>query len=112
MGSCVPTGWQKGAWLVALRVLIVDDNRDAADSLAQLVGLWGYAVHVAYDGEEALQKAIEIAPDETEAETWLIAFQLFPFQLLAFQLLAFQFLPCSWCSRRRPYRKPNRKNCL
>ena len=36
------------------RVLIVDDCRDAADSLALLVKLWGYAPAVAYDGPSAL----------------------------------------------------------
>ena len=35
-------------------VLVVDDNRDSADSLAQLVGLWGYRPVVAYDGASAL----------------------------------------------------------
>ncbi len=40
-----------------LRVLIVDDCRDAADSLAWLVKLWGYAPAVAYDGPSALALA-------------------------------------------------------
>jgi CheY-like chemotaxis protein len=35
-------------------VLVVDDNRDAADSLAILAGLWGYRTSVAYDGPTAL----------------------------------------------------------
>src|SRR5215213_1738467 len=35
-------------------VLVVDDNRDCADSLALLVGLWGYRAVVAYDGPSAL----------------------------------------------------------
>src|SRR5437660_958453 len=39
------------------RLLIVDDNRDAADSLALLVGLWGYVPRVAYDGPTALALA-------------------------------------------------------
>ena len=34
----------------AVRVLVVDDNRDAADSLGTLLGLWGYDYRVAYDG--------------------------------------------------------------
>ena len=38
----------------AVRVLVVDDNRDAADSLQTLLQLEGYAVDVAYDGEQAL----------------------------------------------------------
>ena len=38
-------------------VLVVDDNRDAADSLAAVVGLWGYRPAVAYDGRSALEAA-------------------------------------------------------
>lgn len=33
-----------------LRVLVVDDNRDAADSLAMLCRMWGYEVQSAYNG--------------------------------------------------------------
>ena len=33
-----------------LRVLIVDDNHDAADTLAILVEAWGHEARVAYDG--------------------------------------------------------------
>ena len=36
-------------------VLVVDDNRDAADSLGELLGAMGLGVQVAYSGEEALQ---------------------------------------------------------
>jgi len=35
-------------------VLVVDDNRDAAESLAELVALFGHSVEVAYDGASAL----------------------------------------------------------
>jgi PAS domain S-box-containing protein len=38
----------------AQRVLIVDDNRDAADSLSALLSLLGAEVEVAHDGPEAL----------------------------------------------------------
>ena len=37
------------------RVLVVDDNRDAADSLALLLHLMSIDVHVVYDGLEALE---------------------------------------------------------
>ena len=37
------------------RVLVVDDNRDAADSLAQLLELMGAEVYVAYSGKGALE---------------------------------------------------------
>lgn len=39
---------------LALRVLVVDDNRDAADTLADLLRICGAAVRVGYDGEQAL----------------------------------------------------------
>jgi PAS domain S-box-containing protein len=39
----------------ALRVLICDDNRDAVDSLAMLLGMWGHEVHKAHDGPTALK---------------------------------------------------------
>ncbi len=39
------------------RVLVVDDCRDAADSLGFLLGLWGYQPAVAYDGPAALALA-------------------------------------------------------
>lgn len=46
-----------------MRILIVDDNRDAADSLATLVELWGHAPRVAYDGHDGLAAACEQYPD-------------------------------------------------
>jgi DNA-binding response OmpR family regulator len=44
------------------RVLVVDDNPDAADSLAMLLEALGNDVRVAYDGEEAVDKAMEFSP--------------------------------------------------
>jgi CheY-like chemotaxis protein len=38
-----------------MRILIVDDDRDSADSLATLAGLWGHETRTAYDGAAALQ---------------------------------------------------------
>ncbi len=46
-----------------LRVLVVDDNRDAADSLATLLGLWGYDYRVAYDGATGWEVACAYRPD-------------------------------------------------
>lgn len=40
-----------------LRVLIVEDNPDSAETLRVLVKLWGHEVRVARDGEEGLQEA-------------------------------------------------------
>ncbi|HEY2336105.1 MAG TPA: ATP-binding protein [Burkholderiales bacterium] len=45
------------------RVLVVDDNVDAADSLAQILRLEGFEVRAAYDGENALHAAAELRPD-------------------------------------------------
>ena len=45
------------------RVLVVDDNEDAADSLATLLGVLGYTVRVAYDGPDAIVAADEFRPD-------------------------------------------------
>ncbi len=46
-----------------LRVLIVDDLRDAADSLAILLRLDGCETHVAYDAAQGLARARELRPD-------------------------------------------------
>ncbi|MGE3772332.1 MAG: ATP-binding protein [Gammaproteobacteria bacterium] len=45
------------------RVLIVDDNEDAADSLAMLLSLAGHEVRTAYDGHQALEVAGGFAPE-------------------------------------------------
>jgi CheY-like chemotaxis protein len=45
------------------RVLVVDDNRDAADTLAELVELFGHDVEVAFDGPSAIAKARAREPD-------------------------------------------------
>lgn len=44
------------------RVLVVDDNRDAADNLAMLLRSHGLQVHVAYDGARALELADTAQP--------------------------------------------------
>ena len=45
------------------RILIVDDNKDAAQSLAMLLSIQGHTTQVAYSGEEALQRAVDFQPD-------------------------------------------------
>jgi PAS domain S-box-containing protein len=45
------------------RVLIVDDNRDSADSLAMLLKVMGHEVGTAYDGEQAVAAAEALRPD-------------------------------------------------
>jgi two-component system, chemotaxis family, CheB/CheR fusion protein len=46
-----------------LRVLVVDDNKDAANSTAKLLGLVGHEVQVAYSGPAALREAVSFRPD-------------------------------------------------
>jgi signal transduction histidine kinase len=47
----------------ALRVLVADDNVDAAESLSILLQLAGHEVRVAYDGEQAVHVAGAFRPD-------------------------------------------------
>jgi len=44
-------------------MLIVDDNRDAADSLGMLMKAMGNDTRVAYDGSEALAIALQFHPE-------------------------------------------------
>jgi CheY-like chemotaxis protein len=46
-----------------LRILIVDDNRDAVESLAVLLALKGYETKLAHDGFEAIEQAGSYRPD-------------------------------------------------
>jgi PAS domain S-box-containing protein len=45
------------------RVLVVDDNHDAADSLARMLRIMGHDVQVAYDGEQGVQAAGNWLPE-------------------------------------------------
>ena len=47
----------------ALRVLIVDDNRDGADALGLLAEELGHEVHVTYGGKQALDVATAFRPN-------------------------------------------------
>ncbi|WP_165064932.1 response regulator [Paludisphaera rhizosphaerae] len=55
MDSIAPTG--------VARILIVEDNRDTADTTAMLLRMHGYEVAVAYDGRSAIQTATGFDPD-------------------------------------------------
>jgi CheY-like chemotaxis protein len=46
-----------------LRMLVVDDNGDSAESLAMLLSLAGHETHVAHSGPEALVRAEALKPD-------------------------------------------------
>jgi CheY-like chemotaxis protein len=45
------------------RVLVVDDNMDAADMLVMMLQMFGHQVQAAYTGETALERAVEYQPD-------------------------------------------------
>ena len=45
------------------RILVVDDNQDAADSMAMLLGIEGYEVRVEHSGQAALETAARFRPD-------------------------------------------------
>ena len=45
------------------KVFVVDDNRDAADTLGMFLTLEGYDVRVAYDGDDAIEKAHDFQPE-------------------------------------------------
>jgi len=45
------------------KILIVEDEREAEEALANTLTLWGYEAIAALDGEEALQKVAAEHPD-------------------------------------------------
>ncbi len=45
------------------RILVIDDNHDAADTLREVLEFWGYEVSVAYDGRHAVADARRFRPD-------------------------------------------------
>src|SRR5437762_11646846 len=45
------------------RILVVDDNRDAADALAKLIRSFGHEVRAVYGGKEALEETASFLPD-------------------------------------------------
>lgn len=45
------------------RLLVVDDNRDAAESMSMPLQMWGHDVAFAYDGPSALEKAEQWQPE-------------------------------------------------
>ena len=47
----------------ARRILVVDDNRDAAESLAKLLTIAGHETHTVFDGQEALSAVDTFKPD-------------------------------------------------
>lgn len=45
------------------RLLVVDDNKDAAESMSMLLEMWGHEVAFAYDGPSALETAQQWRPE-------------------------------------------------
>ena len=54
---------EEPAALSSHRILVVDDNRDSADSLAKLLRLFGNDVRTAYEGRQAVLVAQAYQPD-------------------------------------------------
>ena len=52
-------------------MLIVDDNRPTANSLATILRVWGHEVSVAHDGFAALEAASEFNPQVVLADVGL-----------------------------------------
>ena len=48
---------------VSRRVLVVDDNVDSAETMAEILKLWGHDVRTAHDGPGALEAARAYRPD-------------------------------------------------
>ncbi len=48
---------------VRLRILVVDDNEDAAASLTRMLELMGHEVHIAFDGVECIREAGRFHPE-------------------------------------------------
>jgi len=46
-----------------LRVLVADDNKDSARSMAKLIGLWGYDVQSIYTHHGAIAACHDFRPD-------------------------------------------------
>jgi CheY-like chemotaxis protein len=56
VSNCVASGPKR-------RILVVDDNRDSAESMAEMLHLFGNEVAVAHDGLEAIEQAGTFRPE-------------------------------------------------
>ena len=45
------------------RIVVVDDNPDAANTLATILRMSGHEVHIATDGHSAIELAIRVRPE-------------------------------------------------
>ncbi len=53
------------------RVLVVEDNTDGRETMAELLRLWGYEVESAKDGQEGVEKALAWQPDRAVVDIGL-----------------------------------------
>jgi DNA-binding response OmpR family regulator len=44
-------------------VLVVDDNRDVAETMAELLQFWGHKTRVAFTGQAAIEEAARYHPE-------------------------------------------------
>jgi DNA-binding response OmpR family regulator len=63
MAKGVPESMEMQQSTAVRRVLVVDDNEDAADSLAMLLTVRGDDVRIAYDGAEAVAAEHDFNPE-------------------------------------------------
>jgi CheY-like chemotaxis protein len=61
-GPTAPPAAEDGPRPAGRRVLVVDDNRDGAESLAEMLRLLGHEVRTAHDGVEAVGAAAAFRP--------------------------------------------------
>ncbi len=61
--EAAPAGGMPNAAFRARRVLVVDDNVDAANGIAELLRAWGHEVALAYEGYAGLEMARTFHPD-------------------------------------------------
>ena len=64
--SAAPENGERGdavSATVRRRILVADDNRDSADSLATMLSLMGHDARAAYDGPDAIEKAEMFRPE-------------------------------------------------
>jgi CheY-like chemotaxis protein len=47
----------------ACKVLVVDDDRDNADTTAMLLQMWGHEAEAAYSADDSISKAVALDPD-------------------------------------------------
>jgi PAS domain S-box-containing protein len=52
-----------GAAMAPRRVLVIEDNPDAAETLQEMLGMWGHEVAVAHDGGAGVDEARAFRPD-------------------------------------------------